>query len=128
MKKSNIHTNMKNIDEHIRWNIKDFVKKNPTEVYKQIVLELTRYFRQRCGKKCKIARDKFHLYMNRPVLCRISNSSPCKCGRHVSLPEHKLCYECAEKGTEEFEYHHRLCERYETTIHLTTPPFTSGYE
>ena len=110
-------------DLHLFWNILDFVKESPIQCYKMVIEELKHNLKKKCGNNCMF---RTHIFDGRfitiPMLVRSTHAECINCGCSVSDYSHRFCYCCAEKGTTEYNYHHRRCRGFTEENNLITDP------
>lgn len=110
-------------DLHIFWNILDYVKESPKKSYNKVIEHLKYNFNIQCNRYCNIKTAFFdNEFIRRPILMRATHENCSICGGSVSFYTHIFCGYCAEKGTPEFNYHHRNCKGFDEKNHPITVP------
>ena len=110
-------------DLHLYWNILDFVKESPIQCYKMVIEELKHDFKKKCNKNCMFRTYIFDgRFITIPMLVRSTHAECIICGCSVSDYSHRFCHCCAEKGTPEYNYHHRRCRGFIEEHYPITDP------
>lgn len=116
-------------DLHLFWNILDFVKESPKQCYKLVIEELDQDFKMKCNKHCGMFTTQVFdgMLIRMPMIARSTHAACTICRGSVSEYGHRFCISCAQKGTPEYNYHHRRCRGFIEENNPITNPIPENF-
>ena len=99
-------------NEYLLWKIKDYATFSPRQQYDLVVQALNMLPKNICGSRCRFSGYRINLngdFADAPMLIRSSRDVCVNCDNNVSSSGDNFCYQCATRGTREYNYHHYNC-------------------